>query len=119
MDFSRVILDASVTLEWFVSDKTNIATHADDAFNAFENREILPLVSDLWHYEVGSFLIAAKRARRINAQRLNKAVDALNRLRPYTINTPILHLARLTSRPTNLFCFSIQASAKPQEPQCH
>ena len=87
MVFSRVILDASVTLDWFISDKSSIATYADDVLNAIENREILPLVPDLWHYEVGSVLIAAKRARRITAQRLNKAVDLLNRLRPFTINT--------------------------------
>ena len=87
MAFSRIILDASVTLEWFVSDKTSIATYTDDVLDAIENREILPLVPDLWHYEVGSVLIAAKRARRITARRLNKAVDALNKLRPFTINT--------------------------------
>ncbi len=85
--FSRVILDASVTLEWFVSDKTGVATYADDVLDAIENREILPLVPDLWHYAVGSVLIAAKRARRITARRLNKAVDAPNKLRPFTINT--------------------------------
>ena len=87
MAFSRVVLDASVTLEWFVSDKPGIPTYADDVLTAVENREILPLVPDLWHYEVGSVLLAAKRARRITAQRLNKAVDMLNKLRPFTINT--------------------------------
>ena len=87
MAFSRVILDASVTIEWFVSDKPGIATYADDVLEAIESREILPLVPDLWHYEIGSVLIAAKRARRITARRLDEAVDVLNKLRPFTINT--------------------------------
>lgn len=87
MVFSRVILDASVTLEWFVSDKSGSAAYADEVLSAIENREILPLVPDLWHYEVGSVLIAAKRARRISARRLDEAVETLNELRPFTINT--------------------------------
>ncbi len=87
MAFSRVILDASVTIEWFVSDKPGIATYADDVLEAIESREILPLVPDLWHYEIGSVLIAAKRARRITARRLDEAVDVLTKLRPFTINT--------------------------------
>ncbi len=32
-------------------------------------------------------LLAAKRARRITAQSLNKSMDMLNKLRPFTINT--------------------------------
>lgn len=87
MAFSRVVLDASVTIDWFVSDKPGIAAYAEDVLVAIESREILPLVPDLWHYEIGSVLIAAKRARRITARRLDEAVDVLNKLRPFTINT--------------------------------
>ena len=87
MAFSRVLLDASVTLEWFVADKPGTATYADDVLHAIVNREILPLVPDLWHYGVGSVLIAAKRARRITALRLKKALEVLSKLRPFTINT--------------------------------
>ena len=87
MAFSQVILDASVTIEWFVSDKPGSGTYADDVLEAIESGEILPLVPDLWHYEIGSVLIAAKRGRRITARRLDEAIDVLNQLRPFTINT--------------------------------
>lgn len=87
MAFRRVILDASVTLDWFVSDTLRNSSYAQDVLDAIEGRSILPLVPDLWHYEIGSVLIAARRARRITARRLSEALAALNKLRPFTINT--------------------------------
>ena len=76
MAFRRVILDASVTLDWFVSDTLRNSSYAQDVLDAIEGRSILPLVPDLWHYEIGSVLIAARRARRITARRLSEALAA-------------------------------------------
>lgn len=86
MAFSRVVLDASVTLEWFLPGSASASAYAGEVLKAISARELLPLVPDLWHYEVGSVLVAAKRKRRISARRLAIITGQLTELRPFTIN---------------------------------
>jgi predicted nucleic acid-binding protein len=86
MAFSRVVLDASVTIEWFLPDSSSASTYAGEVLKAIGERALLPLVPDLWHYEVGSVLVAAKRKRRITARRLAIITGQLAGLRPFTIN---------------------------------
>lgn len=86
MAFSRIVLDASVTIEWFLPDKPGASAYAGEVLKAIEARELLPMVPDLWHYEVGSVLVAAKRRRRISANRLTAIAQQLAELRPFTIN---------------------------------
>lgn len=86
MAFSRIVLDASVTIEWFLPDEPSAAAYASEVLKAIEARALLPMVPDLWHYEVGSVLTAAKRQRRISAKRLAAIAEQLAELRPFTIN---------------------------------
>lgn len=87
MAFERVVLDASVTLDWFLPTTSDAAAYAAGVLSAIQGRAMLPLVPDLWHYEVGSVLIAAKRQKRISARRLDAAAAVLADLVPFTINT--------------------------------
>jgi len=75
-----------VTIEWFLAGKPSAANYAAEVLKAIESRELLPMVPDLRHYEVGSVLIAAKRRRRLSAKRLKDAAEQLAELRPFTIN---------------------------------
>ena len=86
MAFSRIVLDASIAVEWFLPGNSGASTYAADVLRAIESRDLLPMVPDLWHYEVGSVLMAAKRRRLIGARRLNEAARQLAELRPFTIN---------------------------------
>jgi predicted nucleic acid-binding protein len=86
MAFSRFVLDASVTIEWFLPNKPSASAYAGEVLKAIEARELLPMVPDLWHYEIGSVLVAAKRRRRISAKRLTAIAEQLAELRPFTIN---------------------------------
>ena len=87
MAFERVVLDASVTLDWFLPTTPDAAAYAAEVLSAIHGRVVLPMVPDLWHYEVGSVLIAAKRRKRISARRLDAAAAVLADLVPFTINT--------------------------------
>lgn len=98
MAFKRVVLDASVTIEWVIPGKPSAADYAAKVLAAIEARDRLPMVPDLWHYEVGSVLIAAKR-RRISAKRLREAGELLATLRPFTIN-PRLTAADVIAKAT-------------------
>ena len=86
MAFSRIVLDASVTIEWFLPDRSAATTYASKVLEGIEARALLPLVPDLWHYEVGSVLTVAKRQRRISGRRLQLIAEQLAGLRPFTIN---------------------------------
>lgn len=87
MAFSRVVLDASVTIEWFLPGTAAASAYAADVLRSIEVRELLPIVPDLWHYEVGSVLVAAKRKRQLSEKRLKEAAEQLAQLHPFTINT--------------------------------
>ena len=86
MAFSRIVLDASVTIDWFLPETPGVAEYAGAVLKAIESKDLLPIVPDLWHYEVGSVLMAAKRSKRISAKRLATITAQLTDLQPFTVN---------------------------------
>lgn len=73
MPADRFILDASVAIEWFLPENGPGARYAETILERMSAGEIAPSVPDLWHYEVASVLIAAKREKRLSAAKLRSA----------------------------------------------
>ena len=70
MAVERIVLDASVAVEWFLPGGGATQRYAENILERISTGEIAPIVPNLWHYEVGSVLIAAKRDKRISATKL-------------------------------------------------
>jgi predicted nucleic acid-binding protein len=85
MAAERFILDASVAIEWFLPGSGIRSRYAENILEKISAEELLPTVPDLWHYELGSVLIAAKRDRRISAANLRAAQIAIRGLQPETL----------------------------------
>src|SRR5712691_2429230 len=85
MPAERFILDASVTVEWFLPGSGPRSRYAEGILERISSGALVPAVPDLWHYELGSVLIAAKRDRRISAAKLRTAQLALRGLQPETL----------------------------------
>ena len=73
----RFILDASVALEWFLPEAGSIHPYAASVLVAINRNDITPAVPDLWHYEMASALLTAKRSGRIGAAKLKAATANL------------------------------------------
>jgi predicted nucleic acid-binding protein len=86
MTVERFVLDASVSLEWFLPGDRSSAGYAADVLAAIESDQFTPVVPDLWHYEMASALLAAKRDRRISATKLRSAASQLTALQPATLS---------------------------------
>jgi predicted nucleic acid-binding protein len=71
---SDLVLDASLTLQWFLEDEGDRKYSLDVLASLSEKRALVPI---LWYYEVGNGLIMAYRRKRIT---LDKIDDFLNRL---------------------------------------
>jgi predicted nucleic acid-binding protein len=56
------------------------AGYAEKILEKISTGELLPDVPDLWHYELGSVLIAARRDKRISAAKLRAAQTVLRAL---------------------------------------
>jgi len=80
MSGERFVLDASVAVEWFLPGSGPQVHYAESVLERIGSEGLLPTVPDLWHYEVGSVLIAATRARRISATKLRAAKLAIRGL---------------------------------------
>jgi predicted nucleic acid-binding protein len=80
MPAERFVLDASVAVEWFLPGGGPRARYAEKILERISVGELLPVVPDLWHYELGSVLIAARRDKRISAAKLGTAQSALRAL---------------------------------------
>lgn len=73
MPAERFVLDASVALEWFLPGRGARAEYAEFVLEQVGTGDLLPVVPDLWHYEIASVLVAAKRDKRISAARLRSS----------------------------------------------
>jgi predicted nucleic acid-binding protein len=80
MPARRFVLDASVAVEWFLPGGGPRGRYAEAILERISGGELDPTVPDLWHYEIGSVLIAAKRDKRISAAKLRLAQNAIRRL---------------------------------------
>jgi predicted nucleic acid-binding protein len=80
MAAQRIVLDASVAVEWFLPGGGPGQRYAENILERIGTGELLPAVPDLWHYELGSVLVAAKRNRRISAAKLGASKATLRAL---------------------------------------
>lgn len=85
MAAERFVLDASVAIEWFLPGKGTRGRYAEHVLERISTEELLPAVPDLWHYELGSVLIAAKRDGRISATKLRASQLAIRGLQLETL----------------------------------
>lgn len=76
----QFVLDASVALAWFFPDSTKNHAYAFSVFDYIRSEGAIAVVPDLFHYEVGSFLIRRRRdkAARFGAAKLAGAIGVLN-----------------------------------------
>jgi len=92
---SDFVLDACLTLQWFLEDEGDRKYSLGVLASLAEKRALVPV---LWYYEVGNGLIMAFRRKRIT---LDKIEHFLNRLRALPIDaahqtsTEILELPAL------------------------
>src|SRR5712692_5811782 len=100
MPAKRFVLDASVAVEWFLPGGGPGGRYAEGILERIVGEELVPAVPDLWHYELGSVLIAAKRDKRISAAKLRASQLAIRGL----------NLRHWQSRSTRQ-CSSISADA--------
>ena len=80
MPAERFVLDASVAVEWFLPGGGPRGLYAEKILDQISAGDLIPVVPDLWHYEMGSVLIAARRDKRISAAKLGAAQTALRAL---------------------------------------
>jgi len=59
MAAERIVLDASVAVEWFLPGGGPGQRYAEGILERISAGELFPAVPDLWHYELGSVLVAA------------------------------------------------------------
>ena len=85
MAAERFVLDASLAIEWFLPGRGSRSSYVEGILERIGAEKLLPTVPDLWHYEVGSVLIAAKRDKRISAARLKASQLAIRELRLETL----------------------------------
>jgi len=85
MPAERFVLDASVAVEWFLPGGGPGFRYASGILERIGKGELAPLVPDLWHYELGSVLIAAKRDKRVSAAKLRASQHLIRRLQPETL----------------------------------
>ena len=100
MAAERFVLDASVAIEWFLPGSGSRSQYAEDVLERISAEKLLPTVPDLWHYELGSVLIAARRDRRLSAARLRASQLAIRGLQLETlaIELDAAHLIDLSQR---------------------
>ena len=85
MPAERFSLDASVAVEWYLPGGGPRGRYAKGILERISAGELVPAVPDLWHYEIGSVLIAAKRDKRISAAKLRASQLTLRGLQPETL----------------------------------
>ena len=85
MPAERFILDASVAVEWYLPGGGPRGRYAKGILERISAGELVPAVPDLWHYEIGSVLIAAKRDKKISAAKLRASQLTLRGLQPETL----------------------------------
>ena len=92
------VLDASVTLAWFLDDEQ--APQADNVrARLIRERAYVP---QLWHLEVRNGLIIAERRGRLSATRINECLEAIKRLPIQTDSEAVLDTVVSLARMHNL-----------------
>ncbi len=74
---SDFVLDASLTLQWFLEDEADREYSVAVLVSLSEKRALVPL---LWFYEVGNGLIMAYRRKRINFDQIDGFLTRLKAL---------------------------------------
>ena len=74
---SVFVLDASLTLQWFLEDEANREYSLAVLASLSENRALVPV---LWYYEVGNGLMMAHRRKRITVEQIDGFLTRLKRL---------------------------------------
>lgn len=74
---SDLVLDASLTLQWFLDDETDRQYSLKVLASLAEKRALVPV---LWFYEVGNGLIMANRRKRIDAAQVDGFLSRLRNL---------------------------------------
>ena len=85
MPAERFVLDASVAIDWFLPGSGSRGRYSEGILERISADDLLPAVPDLWHYEVGSVLIAAKRDKRMSAAKLRESQLAIRGLELETL----------------------------------
>jgi len=85
MPAERFVLDASVAVEWYLPSGGPRGRYAERILGRISTGDFVPAVPDLWHYELGSVLVAAKRDKRISATKLRASQLTLRGLQPETL----------------------------------
>ena len=80
MAAERIVLDASVAVEWFLPGGGPGQRYSETILERISAGALFPAVPDLWHYELGSVLVAAKRDKRISASKLQSSRVMLREL---------------------------------------
>lgn len=74
---SDLVLDASLTLQWFLEDEANRKYSLAVLAGLSEKRALVPL---LWFYEVGNGLLMAHRRKRISVDQIDGFLTRLKAL---------------------------------------
>lgn len=74
---SNFVLDASITLQWFLEDEADRKYSLAVLESLSENRALVPL---LWFYEVGNGLLMASRRKRITLDQVGGFLERLKTL---------------------------------------
>jgi predicted nucleic acid-binding protein len=74
---SDFVLDASLTLQWFLEDEANREYSLAVLASLSEKRALVPM---LWYYEVGNGLMMANRRKRIAFDQIDGFLTRLKRL---------------------------------------
>lgn len=74
---SDFVLDASLTLQWFLEDETDRKYSLAVLARLAENRGVVPII---WFYEVGNGLLMAHRRKRITFEQVDGFVERLKSL---------------------------------------
>jgi predicted nucleic acid-binding protein len=71
---SDLVLDASLTLQWFLNDETDRQYSLAILASLSEKRALFPV---LWFYEVGNGLVMAHRRKRISSEQIDSFLTRL------------------------------------------
>jgi len=76
------VLDASVTLAWFIRQTEEQRRYAETVLNLIHEADTVCVVPSVWHYETGAVLLREHRdkAARFGKAKLLKALATLNGL---------------------------------------
>lgn len=72
----RLVIDSSVSLKWWLDDEEYV-TEARESLKEIHAGRIIPIVPDLWHYEVANGIRTAVFRKRINKKQGKVFIDEL------------------------------------------